>query len=71
MEADGTLKWYESSPGIKRGFCGECGGNLFWDNGGIEDISIMAGTLDPPTGLKTVTNVYQQDASDYFDIPQI
>ncbi len=71
LEADGTLKWYESSPGIKRGFCSECGGNLFWDNGGNEDISVMAGTLDAPTGLKTATNIYQQDASDYFDIPQI
>jgi hypothetical protein len=71
LEADGTLKWYESSPGIKRGFCSECGGNLFWDNGGNEEIGVMAGTLDAPTGLKTITNIYQQDASDYFDIPQI
>src|SRR5207253_1988122 len=47
------LKWYASSAKARRGFCAECGGTLFWDGGGREMVSIAAGTLDPPTGLKT------------------
>ena len=66
-----TLVWYESSPGIKRGFCGVCGGNLFWDDVRDQQLSVMAGSIDKPTGLKTVKNIYVQDASDYFEIPSI
>jgi len=71
LEADSSLKWFESSPGIQRGFCGACGGNLFWNDGKNNQISVMAGTLDKPTGLKTIENIFVQDASDYFDIPEI
>lgn len=66
-----TLDWYESSPGVRRGFCKCCGGNLFWDGGEGKEWSIMAGTLDAPTGLKTVESIYQEDASDYHEIPEI
>ena len=64
-----TLKWYECLPGIYRGFCENCGGNLFWDNGKDNQISIMAGTLDSPTKLKTIGNIHTEDASDYCEIP--
>jgi hypothetical protein len=48
-----TLRWYRSSPSAERGFCARCGGNLFWRETapGTGMISIMAGTLDTPTGL--------------------
>ena len=46
---DGALRWYPSSPGIRRGFCGTCGASLFWDRTGGPEISIAAGTLDLPT----------------------
>ena len=64
-----TLKWYECLPGTYRGFCGKCGGNLFWDNGKDNQISIMAGTIDSPTKLKTIGNIHAEDASDYCEIP--
>jgi hypothetical protein len=50
-------------------FCGECGSSLFWDPPGDEAISIAAGTLDPPTGLRIVGHWYTHQASDYYDIP--
>ncbi len=71
LEQDQTLRWFTSSPGIQRGFCRRCGGNLFWENDQRPQISIMAGTLDKPTGLKTVENIFVEDASDYFDIPVV
>ena len=66
-----TLTWYESTPGFQRGFCNRCGGNLFWSRLSDDQISIMAGTLDKPTGLKTVESIYAEDASDYFTIPKL
>ena len=66
--AEATLKWYESSPGAERGFCATCGGNLFWRARGGAAISIMAGTLDAPTGLRLGTHIFVGDKSDYYDI---
>jgi hypothetical protein len=65
-----TLRWYRSSAEAERGFCGCCGGNLFWrpQNPGAQLISIMAGTLDPPTGLRLVQHIFTADKSDYYEI---
>lgn len=67
------LKWYRSvkdeTPGIYRGFCKECGSSLFWDPKTTRDkIWISAGTLDMPTGLKTVGHVWLSQAGDYYEI---
>jgi hypothetical protein len=62
------LKWYRSSPSARRGFCAECGGTLFWEGDGRELVSIAAGTLDSPTGLKTVLQIYVGHAGDYYPI---
>ena len=68
-----SLTWFECLPNIFRGFCNSCGGNLFWDNKNvsINEISVMAGTLDVPTHLKTVENIFTEDASDYCQIADI
>ena len=71
LENDHTLKWYRSSEKARRGFCRECGGNLFWQPDHGNTVSIMAGTLDTPTGLSTIGNVYVDDASDYQIVPKI
>lgn len=65
---DAGLKWYRSSAAVRRGFCGHCGASLFWDNEGLPTISIAAGTLDDPTGLKSIAHIYTADAGDYYDI---
>lgn len=66
-----TLTWYRSSDVAERGFCARCGGNLFWKPTGRDVISIAAGTLDQPTGLKLRENIYTEFAGDYYDIPNI
>jgi hypothetical protein len=60
------LKWYRSSDVARRGFCGECGGTLFWDAEGSATISIAAGTLDAPTGLRTALQIHVDSAGDNF-----
>ncbi len=73
FENDSSLSWYECLPNIFRGFCKDCGGNLFYDVKDAEDngISVMAGTLDSPTHLKTIGNIHTEDASDYCEIHDI
>ena len=67
-----ALKWYRSvkdeTPNVYRGFCQECGSSLFWDPRGKTHISIAAGSLDPPTNLKTICHVWVAQAGDYYEI---
>ena len=43
-----------SSAIARRGFCGTCGSQLFWEPAHGGHMSIWAGTLDTPTGLEAV-----------------
>ena len=62
------LVWYKSSDTAERGFCGACGGNVFWKLAGSDAISITAGTLDAPTQLTMVEHIFVADKSDYYTI---
>ena len=70
---DRGLRWFVSSSFARRGFCQFCGSSLFWERTDDEEnrISIMAGTLDQPSGLSTVENIFVEDAGDYYNIPEI
>jgi hypothetical protein len=64
----GGLVWYKSSDTAERGFCGRCGGNVFWRLAGRDDISITAGTLDMPTNLNIESHIFVADKSDYYTL---
>ena len=64
-----TLAWYHASDTARRGFCSRCGGNLFWEPAGRDDMSIFAGTLDGPTGLTCVEHIFAEDKGAYYDLP--
>lgn len=63
---DAGLRWYRSSGRAERGFCGYCGSSLFWKPDHGRHISIMAGTLDTPTGLEARQHIFVAEASDYY-----
>ena len=63
----GNPVWYQSSETARRGFCGVCGSQLFWDGGGA-NISIFAGTLDGGTGLTLAGHIFCADKGDYYKI---
>lgn len=75
VSEDGSLAWFDSSEQARRGFCRNCGASLFWERHGDPHISIMAGTLDGPTGLETAMHICLADAGDYYRVadgtPQI
>ena len=71
LTTDGALRWVaspESESAARRGFCGECGSSLFWDAPERETVSIAAGTLDEPTGLRLLGHVYVGQAGDYYEL---
>jgi len=59
--SDKTLSWYRSSDFAERGFC----------TIDSERISVMAGTIDHPTGLTTKDNIFTEDKSDYHTLPEV
>lgn len=66
-KSDG-LAWYQTSDIARRGFCRECGSGLFWEPIHFDGTGILAGTLDAPTGLRTLGHIFVGEKADFFDI---
>lgn len=66
--SDATLAWYRASASAARGFCKTCGSLLFWKGDTAQHISIAAGALDGPTGLKLEGHIFCADKGDYYEI---
>ena len=66
-KSDG-LKWFKTSDIAQRGFCKECGTSLFWEPFEQDATGILAGSLDAPTGLKTIGHIFVGEKSDFYDI---
>lgn len=65
---DKGLGWYKTSDVARRGFCKHCGSSLFWDPFDLDATGIIAGSLDGPTGLKTMGHIFVSEKSDFYDI---
>ena len=55
---EGTLSIYESSPGVRRGFCNVCGTSLSYAGDDWTDMAIMSATLDEPSAANPTRNVF-------------
>ena len=67
VEARG-LKWYRSSENAERGFCQCCGASLFWRPISADYTAIACGTLDQPSGVKSVAHIFLMDKGDYYTL---
>ncbi len=65
---DDGLAWYKTSHVARRGFCSKCGSGLFWEPFEFDATGIAAGSLDAPTGLKTMGHIFVGEKSDYYEI---
>ena len=70
IEGESLLSWYPAAEGVDYGFCSRCGSSLFWRTADTpEKLSITAGSLDQPTGLRTTRAWYVAEIADYHDRP--
>ncbi len=67
INAEG-LAWYQTSGVAKRGFCRECGSSLFWEPFEQDATGIVAGSIDGPTGLKTMGHIFVGEKADFYAI---
>lgn len=65
---DSGLKWYHASDVARRGFCGDCGATLFWEQHGTGRIAIAAGSLENAGGLETAGHIFTADKGDYYGL---
>lgn len=71
-DPDSNLRWYYPVPQAGYAFCCICGSSLFWrSRKATGRVSICAGTLEPPTGLRTVQAWWTSEASDYHARPEV
>ena len=65
---DAGLAWYRTSAVAQRGFCRVCGASLFWEPFAQDGTGILAGSLDGPTGLKTIGHIFVGEKCDFYAI---
>jgi len=68
LTQDEGLLWYRMSGKVQRGFCCKCGSGLFWKVDNLQTTCIVAGSLECPTGLKTIGHVFVEEKSDFYEI---
>jgi hypothetical protein len=62
------LRWYQSSPVVRRGFCERCGSSLFWQSRDSRTLCIAAGAIDDGSVLQASRHIYVADKSSYYTI---
>lgn len=63
----GPVRWFASSATAQRGFCGTCGGFLFWKMDGDAHISVSAG-LFPDAGLQLSRHIFAGGRGEIYEI---
>jgi len=59
---------YQSSPGLKRGFCRTCGSNLPVPDPAEETFFIPAGTLDDDPGVRPAAHIFVASKAPWVEI---
>ncbi len=62
------LKFFESSPGKKRYFCGECGSHIYAKRVDQEHYIFRLGTLDDDPKLKSARHIWVGQKAPWYDI---
>lgn len=68
IEGEEFIAWYSSSDWAERGFCSQCGSNLFYRlKGGAPDFVVCAGAYDDQSGFKVTAQIFIEEKPDYYD----
>ncbi len=68
LSGEEHLTWYCASDDATRGFCKHCGSVLFWKRINTDTLAVMAGSLETPTELKTISHIFTKFKGDYYEI---
>jgi len=68
IDGGNALRWFESSPGVYRGFCQNCGSTLFIREDKTPVIDIAPGSLDEMPELKVTRHIWVDSKGDYYEI---
>ena len=64
----GTPRHFGSSPGVKRGFCRDCGSPLTYENERIpEEVHLYAALLTDPSLVKPTRHVFVEEQLPWFE----
>jgi len=67
-----VMGYHESSPGIKRHFCGTCGCNvLAWNDAETDKVSVATPTIDggvDPGGLNALHHIFVAHKATWYEI---
>ena len=65
-----SVKWYQSSETVQRGFCSICGSTLFWNPTieGYQWTGVSLGCLDTRVDLKVAKHTFVDDKGVYYEI---
>jgi hypothetical protein len=62
-------RYFDSSPGRRRGFCGTCGSPLTWENERLPDeIHLYAASLSDPTQVQPERHVFAREQLPWFEV---
>ena len=65
----GEPKWYRSSDIATRGFCPNCGTQLFWRaDGNSEELDISTASLDDPNSVQPREHIWTESQLDWMNI---
>ena len=69
LSGDHHLKWYESSPGARRGFCSECGSAMLFESSRWPDETHVAlGCIEDPIDRVPEANAYIEAHVDWMPL---
>ena len=68
IKGEENITIYRASDMASRHFCSTCGSALFWIADDHDEMSILAGTLNEPTGLKLDRHIFCADKGDYYEL---
>ena len=65
-----SVRWYQSSENVQRGFCKVCGSTLFWNPiiEGYKWTAVAMGCIDTPQELKISKHTFVGDKGGYYEI---
>ena len=70
-DEQGVLKHYESSPGLERHFCGQCGSPLFSFRPATLLYRVRIGSLDDSINFKPAQHIYYAYRAPWLSINDI